>query len=122
MTFIQLDMANCSSAFACRKRSSPALPISISRPARRSITNWSSDIRVSQSSSSSRTRVISTHEICHTPMACATFGYRAATSNADADEFNAVRFLENPYKQYLGMPLRTHYSELPVPGPLVGGN
>jgi RHS repeat-associated protein len=66
--------------------------------------------------------VLLAHEIGHTPMAGATFGYSAATSNADADEFNAVRFLENPYRQYLGMPLRTHYSGLSVPDPLVGGN
>lgn len=61
------------------------------------------------------------HEIGHTPIAGADFGYSPVTSDANADEFNAVRFLENPYRRHLGLPLRTHYSGIPVPGPLLGG-
>ncbi|NZA25923.1 hypothetical protein H0E84_05960 [Luteimonas sp. SJ-92] len=66
--------------------------------------------------------VLLAHEIGHTPIAGAVFGYSPETSDANADEFNAVRFLENPYRRHLGLPLRTHYSGIPVPEPLLGGN
>ncbi|MBA0448336.1 RHS repeat-associated core domain-containing protein [Stenotrophomonas maltophilia] len=65
--------------------------------------------------------VLLAHEIGHTPIAGAVFGYSPATSDANADEFNAVRFLENPYRRHLGLPLRTHYSGISVPEPLLGG-
>lgn len=65
--------------------------------------------------------VLLAHEIGHTPIAGAVFGYSPVTSDADSDEFNAVRFLENPYRWHLGLPLRTHYSGIPIPQPLLGG-
>ncbi|XWO47382.1 hypothetical protein JQR89_13365 [[Pseudomonas] boreopolis] len=64
--------------------------------------------------------VLLAHEIGHTPMAGSVFGYSPVTSDANADEFNAVRFLENPYRRHLGLPLRTHYSGIPVSEPLIG--
>ncbi|MGH8039159.1 MAG: hypothetical protein ACREPD_15575, partial [Stenotrophomonas sp.] len=62
------------------------------------------------------------HEIGHIPLAGVAFGYTPSTSNADADEFNAVRYLENPYRQHIGLPLRTHYSGIPIPTPLIEGD
>ena len=57
------------------------------------------------------------HEIGHTSMAARVFGYPPSTSNSNSDEFNAVRYLENPYRQWLGAPMRTHYSGVAIPSP-----
>jgi RHS repeat-associated protein len=63
--------------------------------------------------------VLLAHEIGHTSIAGRTLGYRPSISNSDADEFNAVRYVENPYRGYLGIPLRTNYSGLKIPDPII---
>lgn len=65
--------------------------------------------------------VLLAHEIGHAPMAGAAFGYLPITGNPNADEFSAVRYLENPYRREIGLPLRTHYSGIPIPAPLTEG-
>lgn len=65
--------------------------------------------------------VLLAHEIGHTPIAGQALGYNPTTSSSDADEFNAVRYVENPYRRHLGVPLRTQYSGVAIPAPLIGG-
>ena len=57
-------------------------------------------------------------ETGHTSIAGRALGYRPSISNSDADEFNAVRYVENPYRRYLGIPLRTNYSGVKIPDPI----
>lgn len=63
--------------------------------------------------------VVLAHEIGHTAVASGLFGYKSFTTNRNADEFNAVRHVENPYRQSIGLPLRTHYSGTVIPPPLI---
>lgn len=58
------------------------------------------------------------HEVGHTPLAASALGY-GAHNHTDPGEFNAVRYLENPYRSEIGMPLRAHYSGTRVPAPLI---
>jgi len=62
--------------------------------------------------------VLLAHEIGHTPLAASALGY-GVHDGSDPGEFNAVRHLENPYRSAIGLPLRTHYSGITVPGPII---
>ncbi|MBN6100820.1 RHS domain-containing protein [Xanthomonas sp. CFBP 8703] len=66
--------------------------------------------------------VLLAHEIGHTAIGGNARGYTPITDDPNQDEFNAVRFYENPYRSYLGIPLRTTYSGIPVPAPLNMGD
>ncbi|NKZ40251.1 RHS repeat-associated core domain-containing protein, partial [Oleiagrimonas citrea] len=64
--------------------------------------------------------IILGHEIGHTKIAVDALGY-SQSEGYWQNEFNVVRNVENPYRAYIGAPLRTRYSGYPVPKPLLGG-
>lgn len=56
------------------------------------------------------------HEIGHTPIGAAALGYGHLPFDAsDAGEVNVVRYIENPYRQEVGLPERQSYSGIPIP-------
>lgn len=58
--------------------------------------------------------VMLAHEIAHTPLGRRAFGIQARPSTME-DEFEDVRRVENPYRAFYGVPVRTTYSGKPVP-------
>ena len=64
--------------------------------------------------------VLLAHEIGHTDIAASTFGYSYSGEFNWTNEFNAVRYVENPYRNFIGLSLRTTYSGRPIPLPLLG--
>jgi RHS repeat-associated protein len=56
------------------------------------------------------------HEMGHTPYAAKAFGYPYQAGYWQ-NEFNAVNYVENPYRMFIGLPERTTYAGVPVPPP-----
>ncbi|WP_152640368.1 hypothetical protein [Xanthomonas sp. MUS 060] len=56
------------------------------------------------------------HEIGHTPIGAAALGYENRPfDSSKAGEINVVRYLENPYRHEIGLPMRESYSGIPIP-------
>ena len=63
--------------------------------------------------------VIIAHEIGHTKQGAHAFGIMYSPKFSYPNEFDVIRKVENPYRQYLGLPLRLHYGGAPGPSPII---
>ena len=61
--------------------------------------------------------VVLAHEFGHSPFATRALGY-SQDSGYWKNEFNTVRYVENPYRSFMGLPLRATYGGIPIPSPL----